>query len=113
MKTAKEDFLATMEQMGEIKCADLTLYNKRDKRLVYLPVNYSKQEFDLFLNKMDVFVDNKLPFQGAMGTVWFKDGNWAARNTYGNSPWWVHYVIPVIPDKLIKAESTEMSFETF
>jgi hypothetical protein len=58
--------------------------------------NYSKEEYETFINALDFDYDSS---QELYGIIWYKDGTWSMRDEYDG---WVHYICPEIYDELIE-----------
>lgn len=102
---AKQEFLKFKH---EVKCAEISVnipnkdYTKYFTRECLLPINYTPEEYETFIESLDFEYDAGYGGQRLFGTIWFKNGNWADRGEYDGSEWWEYLELPVIPDYLIK-----------
>ena len=99
---AKEEMLYLLEGK-KIKCAIVNrrVYRENHKPIV-LKVGHTMTDYNRFLDELDFEYDNGYGGQELFGTVWFKDGTWAARGEYDGSEWWEHYKLPDVPEELNK-----------
>jgi hypothetical protein len=115
---AKKEFLEFVEENNlQLKCGTFEKLKywwedrrqKKECKIINLPVNYTQEELGDFLSELD-FEDSmksdensKDPtFQLGYNVVWFADGSWA-RHRYVEGIWrcvWVHYAVPPIPETL-------------
>lgn len=72
----------------------------KDKSLT-LPVNYTQEEYDNFLNELDFEYDNGFGYYYIDGTIWLKDGRWIERNEYDGSESWRLVERPEIPEQCL------------
>jgi hypothetical protein len=101
---AKEEFIQSIQSMGEIKCASISYGDYLEEgncKELHLPVGHSKAEYTAFLEGLDFNYDSGFGSQELFGTVWFKDGDWAIRGEYDGSEWWECLSLPNIPDTLL------------
>ena len=117
MKNAKEEFLYSILDKAQVKCAiiifsgdDYFEYDENDnvievdpyKSHILLPVNYTEEEFQQFLKDIDRNYDNGYGGQELYGIIWLEDGTWLDRGEYDGSEWWAYQRCPIIPNILIK-----------
>lgn len=106
MINAKEEFLEAIKDMPKVKCAHIHNedYDDYDKKIILnsiiLPINYTKQEYNEFLKKLDFEYDNGYGIQELFGTIWLEDGTWISRGEYDGSEWWKYNKLPEIPEIL-------------
>ena len=86
---AKQELLDAIKSIG-IKCATI-------ERSV-LKLNYSKEDYNDFLDSLDFMYDNGYGSQSLYGVVWLEDGTWLTRGEYDGSEWWEHHKLPEIPE---------------
>lgn len=101
---AREELLEAVKESGStIKCADIKQDHFRlDTPIRHtLPVGHSTYKRNKFLASLDFDYDNSYGLQFLHGTVWLEDGTWLSRGEYDGSEWWVHNVLPPIPDELL------------
>lgn len=99
---AKEEFLNFIKNQ-KILCASISYQHSWDKKLNskhILPVNYTKEQYNIFINSLDFKYDNGFGGQELFGTIWFKNNTWADRGEYDGSEWWQHFKYPKIPKTL-------------
>lgn len=106
MRNAKQEFLNTTAKFKVI-CAQIKIMrnyydeNKEDINAI-LPVDFTDEEYEKFLQDIDVEYDNGYGIQQLSGTIWCKDGVWIERGEYDGSEWWSVYSYPQIPKYLNK-----------
>jgi hypothetical protein len=87
-----------------VKCAEITIFTgwEQDSNSVEfnLPVGYSDQDLEDFLNKLDFDYDSGFGTQYLFGDIWYTDGTWSERYEYDGSECWIHKSCPKIPDHL-------------
>lgn len=99
---AKKEFLNFVKN-EKILCVSISYTHSWNKTLNskhILPVNYTKKQYDIFINSLDFEYDNGFGGQELFGTIWFKNNTWADRGEYDGSEWWVHHICPKIPKAL-------------
>mgnify|MGYP000860813691 CR=1 FL=1 len=97
MKNAKEEFIrVTLLQKHAVLCASI----KHAGVTRILKVNYSQEDYDKFLNKMDFNYDAGYGTQHVKGVIWMQDGTWYDRGEYDGSEWWEYRSVPNIPKEL-------------
>ena len=85
---AKEEFLKIKDN-DTIKCAYIVYDNSNisDKEII-LKKNYTKEDYNKFLEELNFEYDNGFGGQELWGTIWFTNNTWAERNEYDGSEWW-------------------------
>jgi hypothetical protein len=105
MINAKNEFLEHIKEdtnNSTIKCAKVTLFVKSGKLTAILPVNYTIEEYLLFLGILDVGYDNGFGWQNLFGVIWYdSDLMWSTRREYDGSEWWELNKVPEILPELI------------
>ena len=92
----------------DVKCASVSYeepYSDKVYDEVYiasLPVDWTEDEFDLFLNKLNFNYFEGYGCQEVYGIIWYTDGSWSVREEYDGSEWWLHNFLPEIPKRLLK-----------
>lgn len=89
---AKEELLDEL-QTRELKCANI-------RNITPLKVDYTKEEYEEFLEELDFNYDDGYGSQNIFGVLWFKDNTWATRGEYDGSEWWELHSLPEIPEEL-------------
>ena len=94
MANAKDEFLTLLTGGSNIKCAyvihehfDLFGDQATTRKQFLLPVNYTPEQWDEFINALDFNYDAGYGLQELYGNVWFTDGTWADRGEYDGSEW--------------------------
>jgi hypothetical protein len=117
MINAKKEFLDITEGL-EVLCATISVCGDeltshwfpknsnivKDKSLT-LPVNYTQEEYQNFLNELDFEYDDSWGHQYLYGTIWLKDGRWIERLEYDGSESWRLVEHPKIPNELLRGEN--------
>lgn len=97
MKSAKTEFLEFIKDKPKIKCCEIST----DYKTFNLPCNYSKGDFNCFLNLLNFKYDSGYGGQELFGTIWFIDDTWADRGEYDGAEWWQYQKCPDIPEVLL------------
>ena len=92
MANAKLELLSAVGSIG-IKCAIV-------ERSI-LKLNYSKEDYNAFLESLDFTYDEGYGSQNLYGIVWLEDGTWFTRGEYDGSEWWEHHELPEIPEECL------------
>lgn len=98
MENAKQELLTALKDTANVKCASI-VHNRVGS--ITLKVNYSQEDFNKFLKKLDFKYDSGYGSQELEGTVWLEDGTWLSRGEYDGSEWWEHNVLPEIPSECL------------
>lgn len=61
---------------------------------IILRQGYTDEEYENFLNYLDVDYDRGYGTQFQFGHVWMSDGSWLERQEYDGSEWWRHVFRP-------------------
>jgi hypothetical protein len=85
----------TFAQIDESK---MPMYNDK----INLMYNYTPEELEEFMNKLDFDYDDGYGMQYLDGTVWLENGTWLERGEYDGSEWWYLKSTPAIPEFLMK-----------
>ena len=104
MTNAKEEMLELLKGK-EIKCVTVTnkdiYFDKHERKNIVLKVDYTADDYEMFLKELDFYYDSGYGGQELFGTVWFKDNTWAERGEYDGSEWWEEHSLPDIPTELL------------
>ena len=99
MHTCKEELLEDLVglkvDLKNIKCAKIHI--REDN--IYLPINFSQEDFNIFLNKLDKLEDWKFE---SRGIIWLKDSSCWLQRDYEelfDYYFWKHYNCPKIPEE--------------
>ena len=102
---AKEEFLKATEGT-EIKCCQVFRFHEcNNEGKILLPINYTKDEYRSFLNKLDFEYNNRQELLEVQGLIWLKDGSCFERIEASNDfhlkrERWNLITIPPIPNYL-------------
>jgi len=105
MINAKQEFLDhTSEHCTNgrtVRCAEIKLYNAKNKVESILPVGYTPEDLEIFLKEIDFEYDSGCGLQELYGTIWYSDGlSWSQRGEYDGSEWYEFMERPEIPLEL-------------
>jgi hypothetical protein len=110
MANAKEEFI---KHVGNkiVKCAsiDYSPYSFRDEEeqgetTYLLPVNYTQEEYNAFLDSLDFMYDDGYGAQQLYGTIWYVGDTWSDRYEYDGSECWQFHKCPKVPNSLFKSK---------
>lgn len=104
---ARDEFV--MHTSGKkVHCAQI-LYGdtyshegQKYEKTILLHMNYSKEDYEKFLNQLDFHYDSGFGGQNLFGCIWYMDMSWSTRGEYDGSEWWEHHSIPEIPFELFR-----------
>lgn len=107
---AKEEFIKHTAYC-KVKCAIVTqqdIYFRvfadktdlEDDNIFKLPIGYTEEEYQAFLNHLDFEYDDEYGSQQLFGTIWMEDGTWLTRGEYDGSEWWEVHSRPSVPSVL-------------
>lgn len=98
---AKTEFLDAINLTDSpVLCAQICMDEWNIYKNLRLPLSYTSEQWDKFLEELDFTYDDGYGSQEVFGTIWFLDGTWAEREEYDGSEWWVHRKCPEIPKEL-------------
>lgn len=104
---AKIEFLLHTKDL-KVKCAyvvtGFSYYSDDDKEEIdpiKLPVGYTKEQYNEFLQKLDFQYDSGYGTQYLTGIIWYENDAWSERGEYDGSEWWEHKQMPIIPQFLL------------
>lgn len=102
--SAKEEFLKHIKDR-KVLCAEISYRNCWDfqgpMKDFNLPVGYTQEQYDEFVNSLDFEYDAGYGGQELFGTIWYTDGTWSDRGEYDGSEWWNYQRCPNIPENLL------------
>jgi hypothetical protein len=105
MINAKNEFLEHIKEdtnNSTIKCAKVTLFVESGKLTAVLPVNYTSDDYLLFLGILDVDYNNGFGGQNLFGVIWYDlDLTWSTRGEYDGSEWYEFNKVPEVSPELI------------
>ena len=100
---AKEEFLGHIRDR-KVLCADMAhqdCWHNGPSTDFELPVGYTQEQYDEFINSLDFEYDKGYGGQELFGTIWYTDGTWSDRGEYDGSEWWNYQKCPSIPENLL------------
>lgn len=105
MINAKQEFLDHIKEQcvggRTVRCAEVKLYNAKNTVNCILPVGYRVEDWEMFLEKINLDYNDGYGGQNLYGTIWYSDGlSWSQRGEYDGSEWWEHLERPEIPLEL-------------
>ncbi len=103
MSNAKQELLEILKDKAALKCAIInngSIWNEDEKSFI-LKLNYTESDYEKFLNEIDFDYNSGYGGQELFGTVWLDDNTWLSRGEYDGSEWWVHNILPIIPEKCL------------
>lgn len=93
MRNAKEEYLRAIEGYNVI-AASINFQTIRDESEFKLKPLYTTEEYNDFLNFLDVEYDNGYGGQNLYGVIYCEDGIWLQRGEYDGSEWWDIFKYP-------------------
>ena len=94
---AKEEFLEHVTHNRVVKAAHIQI---RQNDIVELKVGYSDDDYEQFLDSININYDSGYGGQELFGTIWYVGGTWSERGEYDGSEWWNFCSCPDIPESL-------------
>ena len=117
---AKEELLTFLEKNSnkEIQCAKIVFSERKENeetgssnlvipiRDVLLKTYYTNQDYQEFINQLNFNYGGSLNLDDSVdieidGTIWFRDGSWAERDSYDSKEWWQIRCLPEISKDLL------------
>lgn len=94
---AKNELLKIVGNL-KIICAEI-IFNQNDdiREDIYLPLNYTEDNYTQFLERINKEYDEGWGGQQLFGTIWLENGKWIERGEYDGSEWWELKEYPAIP----------------
>jgi len=102
---AKDEFIVIIESVdSRVKCAKIEIdsYDTDITLKALLKLEYTKSEYDKFLEKIDVIYNSDYGTQELFGVIWFENDTWAERNEWGGCESWNIPSLPAVFDELIR-----------
>ncbi len=106
MQNAKDELVSAINnskskiQCGYV-CFDDGSFEFKKSNYIKLPLNFSKEDYNEFLSKIDIDYDSGFGSQELEGIIWLADNSWLERYEYDGSECWVHKELPKIPQYLL------------
>lgn len=98
MKNARVEFITHIGNRKVIcVCIDLGSSN-------ILTTGWDEEDWNAFLESIDVEYDAGYGSQELYGIIWYEDGTWSERCEYDGSEWWAHQKCPDIPAEVIRID---------
>jgi hypothetical protein len=94
-RNAKSEFQNVVLGKRVIAC-DIT----HEEDVIRLKTEYTSEEYEEFLNKLDFEYDSGFGGQNLYGTIWCADNIWLERGQYDGSEWWVYNEYPEIEESI-------------
>ena len=88
MTNAKAEFLEEISYKRGVVAAYLKSDNYDGTFCVLLPTNFSEEQYNKFLEDINVDYDSGYGSQELDGVIWYDDGSWSARAEYDDIEWW-------------------------
>jgi len=99
---AKKELEILIKETGlQIKCAQ-SATNEKMENPINLKIGYTQNEYNNFMDSLDVAYNDLDIYNNIFGTVWFDDGSWITRTYYNGEVMWEHFTKPDIPECLTK-----------
>lgn len=95
---AKQEFVRAVGKQ-KVECAVIR-ESYSEHTIAELKLNYSLDELDEFLDKLDFEYNNGYGSQELDGTIWCDGGVWFTRWEYDGSEGWEIHKMPLIPEYL-------------
>jgi hypothetical protein len=99
---AKQELIDILHGKSNTLCAEIHTENK----VFILKKNYTKKDWDSFIEKLDFKYQSIGSKQNIFGTVWLQDGSWFKRiwecNNFNCVEHWEYHQFPKIPKTLTK-----------
>lgn len=92
---AKLEFINCVSEY-RVKAAQISI----NECVFTLKTEYTKDEYDDFIESLGIEYDDGYGTQELSGTIWCEDGVWITRGEYDGSEWWNVNKLPEIPDNL-------------
>ena len=95
---SKEEFENHVKNKGKIVTAKIGFENNYNWNEWYLlPKNYTKEQYNEFLIKINKYYDSGYGSQELDGIILFKD-SYSTRGEYDGSEWWENHKLPTISE---------------
>ena len=112
MINAKQEFLDHINEhyVGgrTVSCAKISIHNAKNSVYSILPVGYTPEDREEFLEEIDMDYNNGYGGQKLFGTIWYTDGvTWSQRGEYAGSEWWEHMEIPEIGPEMMSGSYSQ------
>ncbi len=102
MRNAKVEFINHIGDKDRVLCATIQIGNDYDDNpsIFNLTTGWDIEDFNIFINNLNIDYDSGYGSQNLFGTIWYKDGTWSDRYEYDGSESWYYHICPNIPSEL-------------
>ena len=112
MINAKQEFLDHIkERCGggrTVRCAKISIHNARNSVYSILPVGYTPEDWEVFLEEINLDYNDGFGGQNLYGTIWYTDGvTWSQRGEYDGSEWWEFQSCPEIGPEMMSGSYSQ------
>ena len=101
MANAREEFLAHIDGLPNLKCSVIRDYDAAYKygkgKEIFLKKDFSEADLQLFLDAIDFEYYDGFGRQELYGFIWYEGGTWSERYEYDGSECWDYKKAPKIP----------------
>ena len=106
MINAKQEFLDHINEhyVGgrTVRCAKISIHNAKNSVYSILPVGYTPEDWEVFLEEINLDYNDGYGGQTLYGTIWYTDGvTWSQRGEYDGSEWWEFQEVPEIGPEMM------------
>jgi hypothetical protein len=106
MENAKTEFLnhvgSTKVTWAEVFIEPSYQHTERKPIVAFLPKNYSDDQWNFFLNHIDVQYDSGYGTMYLWGRIMYDNGTWSDRGEYDGSEWWQLHELPIYDSRMCK-----------
>lgn len=96
---ARDEFLKHTSDKPPILCATIKYDDYTTERAISLNTNYTKEQYNDFLARLDFEYNSGYGSQCLYGTIWYTNATWSTRGEYDGSEWWEYNSLPEIPEE--------------
>ena len=105
MINAKQEFLDHIKERcvggRTVRCAKISIHNLKNSVYSILPVGYTPEDWEVFLEEINLVYDESYGEQELFGYIWYDDGvTWSQRGEYDGREWYEFQSCPEIPLEL-------------
>ena len=106
MINAKQEFLDHTNERcvggRTVRCAKISIHNAKNSVYSILPVGYTPEDLEVFLEEINLVYNDGYGGQNLYGTIWYTDGvTWSQRGEYDGSEWWEFQEVPEIGPEMM------------
>ena len=92
MINAKQEFLDHINEQcvggRTVRCAKISIHNAKNNVYSILPVGYTPEDQESFLEEINLDYNDGYGGQNLYGTIWYDDGvTWSQRGEYDGREW--------------------------